>query len=134
MMETLKVNAGKVTIGAEAPIVVQTMCNTHTSDVEASVAQCRRLAMAGAELIRLTVPSLAQVESLREIHSQLRAEGIDTPLVADVHFSAEIAICPSSWRRARWSCADVSVVSRNCLSSLWQSSRHWSLCCGSQAR
>ena len=96
MMETLKVNAGKVTIGAEAHIVVQTMCNTHTSDVEASVAQCRRLAMAGAELIRLTVPSFAQVESLREIHSQLRAEGIDTPLVADVHFSSEIAIAAAS--------------------------------------
>ena len=96
MMETLKVKVGKVTIGGEAPIVVQTMCNTHTSDIEASVAQCKRLAMAGAELIRLTVPSLAQVESLREIHSQLRAEGIDTPLVADVHFSSEIAISAAS--------------------------------------
>ena len=50
-METLKVNVGNVVIGGEAPIVVQTMCNTHTSDVEASVAQCRRLAEAGAELI-----------------------------------------------------------------------------------
>ena len=96
MMETLNVKAGIVTIGGESPIVVQTMCNTHTSDVEASVAQCRRLADAGAELIRLTVPSLAQVESLREIHSQLRAEGIATPLVADVHFSSEIAIAAAS--------------------------------------
>lgn len=96
MMETLTVKAGKVTIGGETPVVVQTMCNTHTSDVEASVAQCRRLANAGAELIRLTVPSLAQVESLREIRSQLRAEGIDTPLVADVHFSSEIAIAAAS--------------------------------------
>jgi (E)-4-hydroxy-3-methylbut-2-enyl-diphosphate synthase len=68
------------------------MCNTHTSDIEASVAQCRRLSKAGAELIRLTVPSLGQVESLRKIKEQLRAEGIDTPLVADVHFSSDIAI------------------------------------------
>ena len=81
-----------MTIGGDAPVVVQTMCNTHTSDVEASVAQCRRLSKAGAELIRLTVPSLGQVESLRQIKEQLRKEGIDTPLVADVHFSSEIAI------------------------------------------
>lgn len=91
-METLKVIAGKTAIGGNEPIVVQTMCNTHTSDVDASLEQCRRLAKAGAELIRLTVPSLSQVESLREIRSRLRAEGIYTPLVADVHFSSEIAI------------------------------------------
>ena len=91
-MKTLTVKAGHVTIGGDAPIVVQTMCNTHTSDIEASVAQCRRLSKAGAELIRLTVPSLGQVDSLRQIKEQLRSEGIDTPLVADVHFSSEIAI------------------------------------------
>lgn len=91
-METLTVKAGNVTIGGEAPIVVQTMCNTHTSDVESSVAQCVRLHEAGAQLIRLTVPSMAQVDSLKEIKSRLRAQGIDTPLVADVHFSSEIAI------------------------------------------
>lgn len=91
-MNTLEVKVGNVTIGGDNPIVVQTMCNTHTSDVEASVAQCRRLASAGAQLIRLTVPSLAQVESLRQIKEALRSEGIDTPLVADVHFSSEIAL------------------------------------------
>ena len=91
-MITLKVKVGNITIGGDSPIVVQTMCNTHTSDVEASVSQCRRLAAAGAQLIRLTVPSLAQVDSLKEIKNKLRSEGIDTPLVADVHFSSEIAI------------------------------------------
>ena len=91
-MKSLEVKVGNVIIGGDNPIVVQTMCNTHTSDVEASVAQCRRLAAAGAQLIRLTVPSLAQVDSLKEIKSILRGEGIDTPLVADVHFSSEIAI------------------------------------------
>ena len=95
-METLKVRIGNVTIGGEAPIVVQTMCNTHTSDVDASVAQCVRLYEAGAQLIRLTVPSLGQVESLKEIKERLRASGIDTPLVADVHFSSEIAIAAAS--------------------------------------
>lgn len=91
-MKTLEVKVGNVTIGGDNPIVVQTMCNTHTSDVEASVSQCRRLAAAGAQLIRLTVPSVAQVESLRQIKETLRAEGIETPLVADVHFSSDIAI------------------------------------------
>ena len=95
-METLKVQIGNVTIGGDSPIVVQTMCNTHTSDVEASLAQCRRLHEAGAQLIRLTVPSLAQVDSLREIRERLREAGIDTPLVADVHFSSEIAIAAAS--------------------------------------
>ena len=95
-METLKVQIGNVTIGGDSPIVVQTMCNTHTSDVEASVAQCRRLAKAGAQLIRLTVPSLGQVENLRQIKAELHAEGIDTPLVADVHFSYEIAIAAAA--------------------------------------
>ena len=91
-MDTLTVHAGNVTIGGDSPIVVQTMCNTHTSDVEASVAQCVRLHEAGAQLIRLTVPSLAQVEALKQIRDILRGKGIDTPLVADVHFSSEIAI------------------------------------------
>lgn len=95
-METLSVKVGNITIGGEAPIVVQTMCNTHTSDVESSVAQCVRLHEAGAQLIRLTVPSMAQVDSLREIKSRLREAGIDTPLVADVHFSSEIAIAAAS--------------------------------------
>ena len=91
-MKSLEVKVGNVIIGGDNPIVVQTMCNTHTSDVDASVTQCRRLAAARAQLIRLTVPSLAQVDSLKEIKSILRGEGIDTPLVADVHFSSEIAI------------------------------------------
>lgn len=95
-METLKVQIGNVTIGGDSPIVVQTMCNTHTSDMEASLAQCKRLHEAGAQLIRLTVPSLAQVDSLREIRERLREAGIDTPLVADVHFSSEIAIAAAS--------------------------------------
>ena len=92
IMNSMEVKAGNVVIGGNFPIVIQTMCNTHTSDVEASVSQCVRLYEAGAQLIRLTVPSLAQVENLKEIKDELRSRGIDTPLVADVHFSSEIAI------------------------------------------
>ena len=89
---SLTVKVGNLLIGGGNPIVVQTMCNTHTSDVDASVEQCIRLYEAGAQLIRLTVPSLGQVESLKEIKSRLRESGIEVPLVADVHFSSEIAI------------------------------------------
>ena len=91
-INSLTVKVGDVLIGGGNPIVVQTMCNTHTSDVDASVDQCLRLHDAGAQLIRLTVPSMSQVESLKEIKRRLRESGIDTPLVADVHFSSEIAI------------------------------------------
>ena len=91
-MKAIEVKAGRVIIGGDEPIVVQTMCNTHTSDVQASVAQCVELFNAGAQLIRLTVPSMGQVDSIKEIRRQLREMGIDTPLVADVHFSSDIAI------------------------------------------
>lgn len=92
-LQTREVRIGSsVVMGSGHPIVVQTMCNTRTSDVQATVAQCRRLAAAGAQLIRITVPSMADVAHLREIHAQLRSEGIQTPLVADIHFSSEIAM------------------------------------------
>ena len=91
-MERIEAQIADLKIGGGNGIVVQTMCNTHTSDVEASVAQCKRLAKAGAQMIRLTVPSLGQVDSIKEIRSRLRSEGLQTPLVADVHFSSEIAI------------------------------------------
>ena len=87
---------GRVPIGGGAPVVVQTMCNTSTDDIEASVAQCRRMAAAGAGLIRLTTQGLKQVESLRVIRDRLRAEGIDTPLVADIHFLADAALAAAS--------------------------------------
>ncbi len=92
-MKTRTVQVGdSVLIGSDYPIVVQTMCNTHTADVEATLAQCRRLAAAGSQLIRITVPSLSDVAALEQIHARLRAEGIRVPLVADIHFSAEIAM------------------------------------------
>ena len=93
LLETRTVRVGgNVLIGSGHPIVVQTMCNTHTSDVEATVAQCKLLAAAGSQLIRITVPSMADVKHLEEIKARLRADGIDTPLVADIHFSSEIAM------------------------------------------
>ena len=91
-METIQVKVGDLIIGGGAPIVVQSMCNTHTSDIDASVEQCIRLYEAGAEMIRLTVPTLDQVKDLAKIKAIRRGRGIHVPLVADVHFSSEIAI------------------------------------------
>ena len=81
-----------VTIGGDSPILVQTMCNTATQDVEASVAQCREMYKAGAQIIRLTTQGPKEVEALKLIKERLHAEGIFTPLVADVHFSADVAL------------------------------------------
>ncbi len=91
-METLTARAGDVLIGGGGHIVVQTMCNTHTSDVEATVDQCVRLASAGAEMIRVTVPGMMDVEPLRKIKESLLERGIQVPLVADIHFSAQTAL------------------------------------------
>ncbi|MBR1570921.1 MAG: (E)-4-hydroxy-3-methylbut-2-enyl-diphosphate synthase [Bacteroidales bacterium] len=91
-MKTCVVKVGPVLIGGDNPIVPQTMLNTHTSDIEATLAQAVRVADAGAQLIRITVPALSDVECLAEIRRRFRAMGYDTPLVADVHFSSEIAI------------------------------------------
>ena len=79
-------------MGAHHPIVPQTMLNTHTADIEATLSQAVRVADAGAQLIRITVPTLKDVECLSVIHERFRALGYRQPLVADVHFSSEIAI------------------------------------------
>ena len=83
-------------IGGGAPLVVQTMCNTHTQDVEASVAQCLQLAAAGAQMIRLTTQGLKEVEALKEIKRRLRNAGCTVPLVADVHFTSDVAIAAAA--------------------------------------
>ena len=92
-LKTIPVRIGdSLVIGGDAPIVVQSMCDTHTSDIDATVAQCLRLAEAGAQLVRITVPGLKDVESIREIHRRLREAGCGIPLAADIHFSSDTAI------------------------------------------
>ena len=95
-METRVVKVGDVLIGGNNPVVVQTMCNTHTYDVDATVAQTLRLAEAGAQLVRITVPGLQDVPHVREIKARVRAAGCNVPLVADIHFSSETAIAVAS--------------------------------------
>ena len=92
-IETLPVRVGdSLVIGAGHPVVIQTMCNTHTSDVEATVAQTLELAAAGAQLVRITVPGRQDVPHVAEIKRRLREAGCRVPLVADIHFSSETAI------------------------------------------
>ena len=92
-IETLPVRVGdELVIGAGHPIVVQTMCNTHTSDVEATVAQTLQLVAAGAQMVRITVPGRQDVPHIAEIRRRLREAGCRVPLVADIHFSSETAI------------------------------------------
>jgi (E)-4-hydroxy-3-methylbut-2-enyl-diphosphate synthase len=96
-LKTIEVRVGdSLVIGGGRPVVVQTMCNTHTSDVDATVAQCLELAAAGAQMVRVTVPGLQDVPALREIHTRLRSQGCNVPLVADIHFSSETAIACAS--------------------------------------
>ena len=96
MMKTIEVKVRDLIIGGTAPIVVQTMCNTHTQDVEKSVAQCIEMIKAGAKMIRLTTQGMKEVEALKEIKRLLVAKGYNIPLVADVHFSSDVAIAVAS--------------------------------------
>ena len=82
---------GKVAIGGDNPIRIQSMATTDTNDTEASVAQAKRIIEAGGELVRFTTQGVREAENMKNISAALRAEGYDTPLVADVHFTAHTA-------------------------------------------
>jgi len=96
-LKTIEVHVGdSLVIGGGHGIVVQTMCNTHTNDVEATVAQCLELAAAGAQMVRVTVPGLQDVPALKQIRQRLNDAGCRVPLVADIHFSSDTAIACAS--------------------------------------
>lgn len=84
---TKVIKIGDRVIGGGNPILIQSMTNTRTEDVEATVAQIHRLEHAGCEIIRCTVPTLEAAEALKEIKKQ-----IHIPLVADIHFDYKMAI------------------------------------------
>lgn len=110
--KTTQTKVGNIYIGSNSPIRIQTMANTSTNDIEGSVAQAQRCIAAGAELVRFTTQGIREVESLKEIHEKLNSptplkEGVPAahpsspsfggvgevgvPLVADVHFQADVA-------------------------------------------
>ncbi len=84
---TLPVQVGGVTIGGGAPVVVQSMTNTDTADVAATVEQSAALARAGSELVRVTVNTMEAAAAVPRIREGLDALGVDVPLVGDFHFN-----------------------------------------------
>ena len=89
--KSVEVKIGATTIGGNNPIAVQSMTNTATADVEASVVQIERIADAGAPIVRLTAQGKKEGEALRDIVAKVREEGYSTAIVADIHFVPEIA-------------------------------------------
>ncbi|MDE6174850.1 MAG: (E)-4-hydroxy-3-methylbut-2-enyl-diphosphate synthase, partial [Duncaniella sp.] len=94
--ETWPVKVGNVFIGATNPVRLQSMTSTSTMDTDGSVAQIKRIAGAGAEIVRLTAQGVREAENLAEISARLRADGCDVPLVADIHFNPRAAFAAAS--------------------------------------
>lgn len=88
---TSEITVGNLTIGGNNPVRVQTMANTDTNDIEASVEQAKRCIDAGTELLRYTTQGTKEAENLHIIHDRLKAEGYNVPLVADIHFNPKVA-------------------------------------------
>ena len=85
--KTRQIMVGNVPVGGDAPIAVQSMTNTETTDVAATVAQIRRLENVGADIVRVSVPSMDAAEAFGKIRKQ-----VQVPLVSDIHFDYKIAL------------------------------------------
>lgn len=85
--QSRQIMVGNVPVGGDAPISVQSMTNTETCDVAATVAQVTAIADAGADIVRVSVPSMEAAEAFREIRAR-----VEVPLVADIHFDHKIAL------------------------------------------
>ena len=84
---TRKISVGGVDIGGGAAVSVQSMCNTKTWDVEATVAQIKAMKAVGCDIVRIAVPDMAAARAISDIK-----EGVDMPLVADIHFDYRLAL------------------------------------------
>ncbi len=85
--QSRKIMVGNVAVGGDAPIAVQSMTNTETTDIAATVEQIRRLENVGADIVRVSVPSMDAAEAFGQIRQQVKV-----PLVADIHFDYKIAL------------------------------------------
>ncbi len=88
---TVEVRVGKVPMGGNNPIRVQSMTTAPTTDTEACVEQIKRIVDAGGEYVRLTTQGIREAENLKNIREALLRDGYDVPLIADVHFNANVA-------------------------------------------
>ena len=89
---TKKIFVGNIAVGGDAPISVQSMTFSHTSDIKATVEQINRLHLAGADIVRVAVPNMQSAVALKEIKRQ-----ISLPLIADIHFHYKLALEASKW-------------------------------------
>ncbi|MBE6259332.1 MAG: (E)-4-hydroxy-3-methylbut-2-enyl-diphosphate synthase [Prevotella sp.] len=89
--KTTITHIGNIAIGGDNPIRIQSMATTDTNDTEGSVAQAKRIIDAGGELVRFTTQGTREAENMKNISARLKADGYQTPLVADVHFTAHTA-------------------------------------------
>ena len=104
--ETIGVRVDHVRVGGGAPVVVQSMTNTDTADVESTFAQVRDLAKAGSEIVRITVNNIEAAEAVPGIRERLYAAGVNVPLVGDFHFNghkllAEVPACAEALSKYR---------------------------------
>lgn len=90
--KTIPVDVGGVTIGGSAPLVVQSMTNTDTADVQSTLDQVKLLADAGSELVRVTVNNDAAAQAVPEIVNRLRSAGYGTPIVGDFHYNGHLLL------------------------------------------
>jgi (E)-4-hydroxy-3-methylbut-2-enyl-diphosphate synthase len=90
--KTVPVDVGGVTIGGDAPVVVQSMTNTDTADVASTLEQVKLLADAGSEIVRVTVNHDAAAQAVPEIVVRLRDQGYETPIVGDFHYNGHILL------------------------------------------
>ena len=86
-LNTKKISVGGIEVGGNAPVTVQSMCNTKTWDVEATVNQIKQFRAAGCDIVRLAVPDMRAAEALDAIKEQ-----VDMPIVADIHFNYKLAL------------------------------------------
>ncbi len=90
--KTREVLVGNIAIGGNNPIRIQSMTNTNTQNVEATVLQINKIVQAGADLVRVAVPTIKDVDAIKEIKKKLKQQHINVPIIADVHFNPHIAL------------------------------------------
>src|SRR3984893_13376912 len=90
--KTVGVKVGHIQVGGGAPVVVQSMTNTDTADIAGTVAQCKELADAGSELVRITVNMPESAAAVAEIVVRLRDAGCVAPIIGDFHYNGHVLL------------------------------------------
>jgi (E)-4-hydroxy-3-methylbut-2-enyl-diphosphate synthase len=90
--KSVSVNIGKIRVGSDAPVVIQSMTNTDTADIESSVQQIAALARAGSEMVRITVNNDDAAKAVPYIVEGIRAKGWETPIIGDFHYNGHLLL------------------------------------------